>query len=135
MGHIICYLSTMNPNLSKFEITELFEFVEVKNYEFNLTGILIHSRGNFFQILEGEKEVVKSLYERISQDERHHNLIKIIDEGGHSPLFQEYSFNFLVVNNSIKKQFLSQVFDTEFDKPSRYKAIAYLTKKFVEAAI
>lgn len=134
MGHIICYLSTVNPDFSKLEMKDLFKFIEVRNYELGLTGILIHSGGNFFQILEGSEEIVKSLYANISQDNRHYNLVKIIDEGGHSALFQEYSFDFLVVDNDTQKQFLAQVFNNDFKFPFKYKSIAYLTKQFAESS-
>lgn len=135
MSHVICYLSTVNSNTSMLEMIDLFEFIEWRNYELGLTGILVHSGGNFFQILEGEKKVVKSLFAKISKDKRHYNIVKIIDSEGYSPLFEEYSFEFLVVNNNRKKQFLAKVFDEEVSPSFKYETIAYLTKEFVGSAI
>jgi hypothetical protein len=46
----------------------------------NVTGALVHVDGVFFQILEGDKDVVKGLMRSIARDTRHHS-VKVFYEG------------------------------------------------------
>jgi hypothetical protein len=45
-----------------------------------VTGILVHKNGEFLQYLEGPKDVVTALYDKIANDKRHER-IKIIENG------------------------------------------------------
>ena len=80
MRYAVSYVSTCAPNLSKSDISELFEETTKLNNLENITGFLIHSNNNFFQFLEGEKENIIKLYSRIEKDVRHQNLIKFIEK-------------------------------------------------------
>jgi hypothetical protein len=39
-----------------------------------VTGVLLHQKGAFVQVLEGSDKVVSALYDRISRDPRHKNV-------------------------------------------------------------
>lgn len=45
-----------------------------KNEELNVTGILLHNRTRFLQVLEGSKSFIEELYESIKGDMRHGGL-------------------------------------------------------------
>lgn len=79
MRHAICYVSNAAKNLSTSEINELLNFCEQNNNQHDLKGILLYSEGNFFQILEGEKEKVIALWNNIQKDDRHYGIIAVID--------------------------------------------------------
>lgn len=64
MWQTISYVSTANRLLTNADINELLDFVKVKNNSLNITGILMYSDGNFFQILEGEKTIIKELFKK-----------------------------------------------------------------------
>lgn len=70
---------------------------------------MLYSEGNFFQILEGEKDVVLPIYHTLEKDSRHYGLIQImgqdIAEGG----FDGYKVDILD-ENSIQ----------EFQIPEKY---------------
>lgn len=53
------------------EAAKLLDHSRTNNARIDVTGALYLSDGRFLQYLEGEKEVVGSLYQRISLDRRH----------------------------------------------------------------
>ncbi|MGA9590743.1 MAG: BLUF domain-containing protein, partial [Salegentibacter sp.] len=79
MRHAICYVSNADQSLTTSEINELLNFCEENNNLQDIKGILLYSEGNFFQVLEGEKEKVVDLYNRIQEDSRHYGIITVID--------------------------------------------------------
>lgn len=79
MWRTISYVSTVNPKLTNLEVKELFNFVRVKNNKLKITGILLYSDGNFFQVLEGENELVTDLYNSMRIDSRHYDVITIFN--------------------------------------------------------
>lgn len=60
---------------------------EKKNEKKDITGVLLYSERNFFQVIEGEKNYVEELFGKIEKDERHKNVMKIfkkeIDQAEH----------------------------------------------------
>ncbi len=79
MRHAICYVSNADEALTTSEINELLIKWEESNNQNDLKGILLYSEGNFFQVLEGEKEKVVNLWGKIQKDKRHYGIITVID--------------------------------------------------------
>lgn len=79
MRQAISYVSTAATELSTPEIKSLLEQTTKKNNSLGITGFLICSERSFFQLLEGEKEIISELFSSIRGDSRHHNIIKIVD--------------------------------------------------------
>jgi len=67
----LLYTSLSPTGLTDAELVELLESARLKNKELDITGMLIYYNREIMQILEGEEEVVKALYNTISQDVRH----------------------------------------------------------------
>ena len=44
------------------------------NDERNISGLLLHSRGHFIQLLEGHEPVLGNLFAKIKDDPRHHQV-------------------------------------------------------------
>lgn len=78
MRHAVCYVSNVDPKMGMQEIQDLLSFCEEKNRERDIKGVLLFSEGNFFQVLEGKKEVIKELWKKIEKDPRHNGIIQII---------------------------------------------------------
>ncbi|WP_372916827.1 BLUF domain-containing protein [Salegentibacter sp.] len=95
MRYAISYVSTANPNLNEEDIADLFEQVNKFNNSHDITGVLLYAETNFFQLVEGEKEVVKSLYSQIEKDSRHNNIIKFVDRPVDKPAFDGYISRFV----------------------------------------
>ena len=78
MRHAICYVSTSNRNLNYQQTEELLNFCQAQNKLLGIKSVLLYSEGNFFQILEGKKEVVLSLFEKIKKDSLHRGIIQVV---------------------------------------------------------
>lgn len=67
----------------------------VRNNSLNgITGMLLYSRGNFLQVLEGEDEVVTATYDRICLDPRHRNTIFLTKEDVTERHFSNWSMGY-----------------------------------------
>ncbi|WP_109438734.1 MULTISPECIES: BLUF domain-containing protein [Aquimarina] len=133
MRYIISYVSTVNPDISNSDISELMDYVSSHNNAINITGILIYSEGNFFQILEGKEELVKMMFERIKKDSRHYNIIKMLDKEIKKTSFTEYHSSFTVISNGSSQEELQLFLQKEkINNPEHYKSISYLTQKFMK---
>ena len=50
------------------------------NNRYGITGVLLHSGGNFMQCFEGPEPAVEETYARIRASRRHKNLIELLNE-------------------------------------------------------
>ncbi|WP_299255362.1 BLUF domain-containing protein [uncultured Aquimarina sp.] len=133
MWQTISYVSTANKLLSNSDINELFEFVKINNNSLNITGILMYSDGNFFQILEGEKTRIQDLFKRILIDSRHYDVIKIFDHEMEKPTFSKYDSKFSTINKKSEHSELQSFLEKEkSNNPETFKSISYLTNKFMQ---
>ena len=67
----IGYSSTLSSPLSASELIGLLKSARKRNRELDVTGLLLHREDSFFQVLEGSKENVLSVFSRIELDPRH----------------------------------------------------------------
>ncbi|WP_108801877.1 BLUF domain-containing protein [Aquimarina sp. Aq107] len=133
MWQTISYVSTANRLLTNADINELLDFVKVKNNSLNITGILMYSDGNFFQILEGEKTIIKELFKKILLDSMHYDVIKIFDHEMEKPSFSAYNSSFSTINRRSEHSELQQFLEKEkSNNPETFKSISYLTNKFMQ---
>jgi hypothetical protein len=99
--HTICYVSKANPALTNEEISEIFTLTENNNRANNISGILLHSLGNFFQVLEGEEKLIEDLYEsQILNDPRHSSVFEIYRGKIRVPIFTNYLSNFRAITTT-----------------------------------
>ena len=76
----LTYISKFSRPLSREEVESIGQVSSRNNQKANITGILLCSGGIFFQILEGEEEVVDPLYEKILKDDRHTDIFCLKNE-------------------------------------------------------
>ncbi len=132
MRYVISYVSTVNPDLSEIDIENLMAYVKIHNNTLDITGILIYSDGNFFQVLEGKKEIIKKLFGRIKKDQRHYNIIKMLDKEITDGSFSEYHSSFTVISGNNSHTELQKFLKNEKDyNPEHFKSISYITQKFM----
>ncbi len=74
------YSSAATVDFSHDDIISLLEVARKNNAKLGVTGMLLYDNGSFFQILEGQPQVVDSIYEKIEKDKRHNQVKKIICE-------------------------------------------------------
>ncbi|GAA4277204.1 BLUF domain-containing protein [Aquimarina mytili] len=133
MRYTISYVSTSNPNVSDIDITQLMDYVKTQNCLLNITGILIYSDGNFLQVLEGAKEVITTLFEKIKKDPRHYNIIKMLDKEISDTSFSDYHSSFTVISDHDGPIELQKFLKKEkLSNPEHFKSIQYLIQKFMK---
>lgn len=99
MYHII-YVSTASHLMDQAELTVLLAGARAFNQSHEITGVLLYKDGSFVQILEGEKECLKSLYKRICNDPRHHGVITISEGDTTQREFSEWAMGFREITGS-----------------------------------
>ena len=80
MKYVISYVSKVIATIPEGEINSILEKAIHYNNSNGISGILIYCEGNFFQLLEGEKEKVIELYSQIQDDPRHSEIITIVEK-------------------------------------------------------
>ncbi len=75
----IVYMSTALPKFSHSEVERILHVARARNKLKDVTGLLVYGDGNIIQAIEGEPETIGTLYEAISKDSRHTNIIKVVD--------------------------------------------------------
>ncbi|GAA0718648.1 hypothetical protein GCM10009430_17060 [Aquimarina litoralis] len=130
--HTISYVSTCSE-LSDHEINELLNTTKLKNNDLGITGILMYSEQNFFQIIEGEVTTIKNLYQKIVRDIRHFDIIKIFDRSTEVRCFKTFENSYTVVNKEKDYLELERFLESEKSyNPKNFKNISYIANKFMK---
>lgn len=131
MNYALSYVSTAKPQLPEEAIRELLEQSSRDNNEERITGILLYSNGNFFQVLEGEKTAVLELFKKIEQDNRHYDLITIFKKNISSPEFKSYKNQFLSLDTTYSPQEL-ELYSSQVDQldPQIQQSVRYILNNF-----
>ena len=72
------YCSAASKGIGEADLKVILAQSRRNNAELGISGMLLLHEGSFFQVLEGEREVVERLYEKIGKDARHQRTTKII---------------------------------------------------------
>ncbi len=113
MLYRIIYLSSGLKDLTSSDVKEILVKAKENNREKNITGVLLYLDKNFIQVLEGEKEDVLKLYQKISLDHRHKNVIKVIEGNIASRQFDRWDMGFIEIDSDDLKD-LSEFKDFNF---------------------
>jgi hypothetical protein len=97
--HLV-YASSAELQMGVAELRAILDRARLTNAELGISGILLHSEGSFFQVLEGDPAVVDPLYARIAHDKRHRNIVLIVREQIASRSFAAWSMGFASVTSS-----------------------------------
>jgi len=122
--YTICYISKVQPELTDQQLEALFAHSSQSNNTSGIKGILLSTMGNFFQVLEGTKEQVTSLYNTIKEDTRHHDIYEVIHRPAIKAVFTNYNSKFNIVKSiddldKIKSYLDTMPFDSTSEKLSR----------------
>jgi hypothetical protein len=93
MYHLV-YVSTGAKEFSDEDLDSLLSQSREKNARLDITGLLLYSRGTFMQILEGPKQAVLDVLEKIKADPRHRGMIVLIQKEQVSREFDGWSMGF-----------------------------------------
>lgn len=128
----IMYMSSATRTISDEELEELLRKAKIKNKQRDLTGLLIVKGRTFLQCLEGEKEKVLKVYNRILEDERHENVIELIEEDTETRLFPTWEMGYrnLKSLDDIKSKKIKEILSVK-DLDIKKEDIAEIIENFV----
>jgi hypothetical protein len=90
-------LAYTSASLQVFTVPELITLLDRardKNKRLGITGMLLYVENSFFQVLEGESEVVLPLYQEIVLDPRHTSVTTVIAEPLPERAFPDWTMGF-----------------------------------------
>lgn len=92
------------------------------NAAHDITGCLLYHKGQFIQLLEGDYNEVRALYERIEKDERHEQVELLEEEEVSHRIFNEWSMAFQDVGDEqLTSNFKELLLYSYFDKSRIYE--------------
>jgi len=97
--HTLIYLSASSSLFSNEEIIDILNTSRSNNLRLNITGLLLYHEGSILQILEGEREVIYALFNKIGLDKRHKSIIKLLDKNIKERSFADWSMGFKQISN------------------------------------
>jgi len=94
----LIYGSSATQAMSNDMLLDILKTARANNRRLNVTGMLLYRDGNFLQVLEGEPDVVESLYQEIQRDPRHHQVTKFAVRPVTNRNFGEWEMGFVHLN-------------------------------------
>ena len=94
----LIYTSGATRELKDIELARLLLAARSANAARDVSGILLYDAGSFVQVLEGEREVVDALYDRIKQDPRHMRVRTLLHRTVERRQFRGWSMGFVDVS-------------------------------------
>lgn len=88
---LLVYTSIARQAFPQAQLVELMNKARIKNKSMDITGMLLHVEGSFFQVLEGGAALVARLFASIEKDPRHKQVTKLIEEALPLRNFSEWS--------------------------------------------
>ncbi len=95
----LVYVSSATRPFSGEDLRALLETCRKNNAELGVTGMLLYKDGNFMQVLEGDEDAVRGLYERIAADPRHGGELTLQEGHAEGRQFADWSMGFRDLNS------------------------------------
>ena len=92
--HYLVYISAAEYLMSDEELKGILEVSRKNNTNIQVTGLLLYHDGNFIQVLEGEKDTIRGLYDKIAIDNRHAYMFKMLEGTLEKRNFPDWSMGF-----------------------------------------
>jgi hypothetical protein len=78
--HCIYCSASASVEMTREELDALLAISRENNAKLGITGMLLYQSRSFFQVLEGDHQVVMPLFAKIAEDKRHLRVTTIISE-------------------------------------------------------
>lgn len=88
------YFSTASAGITDRDIARILARAHIKNAQRGVTGMLLLMDMTFFQVLEGEKDVVEALLKRIEANPLHSGLIRVGSAEREERIFPDWSMGY-----------------------------------------
>jgi hypothetical protein len=110
----LIYHSQAVKGISEVDLDQILRQSRNFNLKKGITGCLLFHKNQFLQILEGEKDSIESIYDKIRKDKRHQNVITLHTEDITDRIFGTWSmayqnFDQIEIENIIGIKGLNEV--------------------------
>ncbi len=96
----LIYVSIATQPFSEAELVDLLTTSRKNNAAVGVTGMLLYKEGKFMQLLEGEETQVARVFEKISRDSRHRDVITLLKGREDKRSFSEWMMGFANLENA-----------------------------------
>ena len=86
----LAYVSRPRPNFALTELPRIVSVSRVRNATAGITGVLLFTGLDFAQLIEGDPQAVRHLWQRIVADDRHRDPLALIDERSPERWFRDW---------------------------------------------
>lgn len=90
----LAYVSQASHVLDEVALLEILNQSRTNNDRVDITGFLMHTDGNFFQIIEGPQSHIDDLWARLMRDTRHHAVTRVLYRPVRERMFAKWSMAF-----------------------------------------
>lgn len=96
MGELktIAYISRTNQPFTQQELDGLLQEAQTFNMSHQVTGVLLHNPGFFFQYIEGPSASIDKVYQRIQASKRHEVMMELCNEVASHRYFDGWNMGF-----------------------------------------
>lgn len=95
--------------MDDIQLTSLAKQSRFNNLIYQISGLLVYSNQQFYQILEGEKDSIELVYSKIEQDNRHKDILLLTKEAIASRTFWRWSLGLVTIRD--KSDVYTQLID------------------------
>ncbi|MBF0302126.1 MAG: EAL domain-containing protein [Desulfamplus sp.] len=92
--YTVIYISKASDSISHDEIESILKSSRKNNAELCITGFLIYHNGYFMQLIEGRKESIETLLEKVMNDSRHSDIKIILRAFNERRLFTDWTMGY-----------------------------------------
>jgi hypothetical protein len=96
----LIYVSHAAEGLKSSDLQDILDKSRQWNSNVGITGLLLYKNTRFMQLIEGQEDVVRGLYQKILQDPRHRDLIVLQEDTEPERQFLGWSMAFRHLNAS-----------------------------------
>ncbi|MEY3219460.1 MAG: hypothetical protein RIT27_817 [Pseudomonadota bacterium] len=90
----LIYMSVSAKELTTEDLEQILEASRRNNAEKQITGLLVIKGRTFLQVLEGDSEVIKPLFQKLREDQRHREISIVSWETIENRNFPNWSMGF-----------------------------------------
>ena len=122
----LVYASSVSDHLSQTDIELILKAAKKNNLDQGITGILYFNNNYFLQCLEGDREQVNALYNKIVNDSRHHRVVILNYQEIHGRDFHDWSMGYIPISSATKPLVLRFASNHEFNPYETTGSSAYM---------
>ena len=110
----IVYQSKASDDLVDKDIKDILTSAHKYNAKNSVTGCLLYYKREFIQILEGEEEIIKPLFDVIYQDDRHKDVLLLSEGEKAHRAFSDFSMAYHELSDAEAHSISEQLFKSNF---------------------